>query len=132
MISEKEPEQKAASESRQVFYENIDSRELAKRLGLSLTWIQNHTRRDCADLIPHVKLGAKVLFEWGSPDLYAWWDSHRKRNASPVARRESLPAPRIVARPILRRSSKQERHRGARMAADLIRSRTAERVPEAV
>lgn len=131
-MAQKGSEHRAASESHQVFYENIDSRELAKRLSLSLTWVQNHTRRACADMIPHVKLGAKVLFEWGSPDLYAWWDSHRKRYASPIARRESRTAPRIVARPVLRGSSEQERQRGARMAADVIRSRTAEGLPKAV
>src|SRR5215471_5522927 len=104
-MAEKQLEQQAALEPHQMFYENIDSREFAKRLGLSLTWVQNHTRRDCADLIPHVKLGAKVVFEWGSPELYAWWDNHRKRNTSPVASREPRPAPRIVARPVLCGSS---------------------------
>lgn len=131
-MAEMEPDRRAASEPDCMFYENIDSREFAKRLGLSLTWVQNHTRRDCADLIPHVKLGAKVVFEWGSPELYAWWHNHRKRNTSPVTRREPGPAPRIVARPVLRGSSERERQRGARMAADVIRSRTAERLPEAV
>lgn len=63
-----EPLEKA-QDAVQQFYENIDSKELAKRLGLPLSWIQNHTRHNCDDLVPHVKLGAKVIFEWGSPEL---------------------------------------------------------------
>ncbi len=48
-------------------FENIDAVEFARRLNLPLSWVRNHTRRHCPDPIPHVKLAAKVIFEWGSP-----------------------------------------------------------------
>lgn len=116
-----EPVAKAQDAALQ-FYENIDSREFAKRLGLPLSWIQNHTRHNCDDIIPHVKLGAKVIFEWGSPDLYAWWDRHRKRYATSDTERTVVPPQRCMARGIL--SGDSDRERGARMATNAIATRT--------
>ena len=100
------------------FYENIDSKELAQRWGIPLSWIQNHTRRACDDLIPHVKLGAKVIFEWGSAELYEWWDRHRKRNAAPAAEGATVQEERVVARGVLPGGS--ERQRGSRLAANIL------------
>lgn len=38
-------------------FEKIDSAELARRWGVSESWVRNHTRRGCKDMIPHRKLG---------------------------------------------------------------------------
>lgn len=106
----------------QQFYEVIDSKELAKRLGLPLSWVQNHTRRQCGgDEIPHVKLGHLVRFEWGSPELYEWWNQHRKGSTAPPSERPAVSEERGLARGILRGNSGRER--GARLAADVLGSR---------
>jgi hypothetical protein len=53
--------------------EVIDSAELAKRWGVSETWIRNQTRPSrTSDPIPHLRLGKKPHFLWGSPGLEAW------------------------------------------------------------
>jgi len=107
--------------------EIIDSMEFAKRRGLPLTWVQNHTRRHCSDPIPHVKLGALVRFEWGSDELEQWWGKHRKHGAESAAAQnpEGAPAPeaRKLARGVLQASTGWER--GAKLAESVINSRTA-------
>lgn len=107
--------------------ETIDSKEFAKRRGLPLTWVQNHTRRHCADPIPHVKLGALVRFEWGSDELEQWWDRHRKHGAGDAAPQNpegpSLLPPRKLARGVLPGSAGRER--GAQLAESVIRNRAA-------
>jgi hypothetical protein len=107
--------------------ETIDSKEFAKRRGLPLTWVQNHTRRHCSDPIPHVKLGHLVRFEWGSDELEQWWDKHRKHGAGGTAAQDteeaSVPEARKLARGVLPGSAGRER--GARLAADILKPRAA-------
>ena len=107
--------------------EVIDSKEFAKRRGIPLTWVQNHTRRHCADPIPHVKLGALVRFEWGSDELEQWWDKHRRHGAGDAAAQDSegtpVQPPRRMARGVLPGGAQRER--GAQMAADLLSDRAA-------
>jgi len=50
-------------------FEKIDCAELARRWGVRETWVRNHVRRGCKDMIPHRKLGSNVVFEWGSEAL---------------------------------------------------------------
>jgi hypothetical protein len=106
-------------------HEIIDSRELAKRFGLPLTWVQNHTRSHCKDPIPQVRIGALVRFEWESPALEAWWNEHRKHYSGTASHPEgtAVPEERVVALRVLPGSSQRER--GAKLAADVLKSRAA-------
>lgn len=59
--------------------ELIDSAELAKRLGVPVSWVRDHVRaRYGESRIPHLKLGDHLRFEWGSPQFLAWLDSCRR------------------------------------------------------
>jgi hypothetical protein len=58
-------------------YENITVDELAARWGVRPSWVRAYVRRGASDPIPHVKLGKYVRFEWGSPELEAWFDRRR-------------------------------------------------------
>lgn len=55
-----------------VRYEVIDAKELARRWSLPITWIQEQTRSRTADVIPHLRFGRYVRFEWGDPVLDQW------------------------------------------------------------
>jgi hypothetical protein len=59
-------------------FEKIDCAELARRWGVRETWVRNHVRPGCKDMIPHRKLGSNVLFEWGSEALNGYWDSCKR------------------------------------------------------
>lgn len=59
-------------------FEKIDSAELAFRWGVPESWVRNHTRRGCKDMIPHRKLGSKVVFEWGSEALNGYWNDCKR------------------------------------------------------
>ena len=59
-------------------YEIIDGPELAARWKVPPTWIRHQCQRGVRDPIPSVPLGRYRRFEWGSPDLLAWWDRRRK------------------------------------------------------
>ena len=59
-------------------FEKIDCAELGRRWGVPESWVRNHVRRGCKDMIPHRKLGAKVVFEWGSEALNGYWDSCKR------------------------------------------------------
>jgi hypothetical protein len=52
----------------------IDAGELAERLKLPKTWVQDQTRsrRPKEGGIPHAKFGRYVRFLWNSPELNAW------------------------------------------------------------
>lgn len=55
--------------------ETIDAKELAKRWGVSVGWIERHSRQNYTrDPIPHVRLGRVVRYEWSCERLQAWWD----------------------------------------------------------
>ena len=53
-------------------YEFVDSRELAKRLTVPVSWIRDQVRARSEDPLPHVNLGKYVRFLWGSPALELW------------------------------------------------------------
>jgi hypothetical protein len=49
--------------------------ELAERLKVPTTWIRERTRsRELHgdDVIPHLRLGRYIRYQWGSPELEAW------------------------------------------------------------
>jgi hypothetical protein len=53
-------------------YEFIDSRELARRLTVPLSWVRDQVRDRSEDPLPHLNLGKYVRFLWGSPALELW------------------------------------------------------------
>ena len=53
--------------------EVINSAQLAKRWGVSESWIRNQTRPSrTRDPIPFLRLAKKPHFRWGSSELDAW------------------------------------------------------------
>jgi hypothetical protein len=52
--------------------EILDAGELATRLKLPKSWIQEATRTRTVDVVPHLKFGRYIRFRWGSPELTAW------------------------------------------------------------
>jgi hypothetical protein len=62
--------------------ELIDHQELATRLNLPVTWIQDGTRSRTTDPIPCGRFGKYVLFRWGSQDLVDWIDRHFQARSS--------------------------------------------------
>jgi hypothetical protein len=57
---------------RMTTYEFIDSRELARRLAVPISWIRDQVRARSRDPLPHINLGKYVRFLWGSRDLEDW------------------------------------------------------------
>jgi hypothetical protein len=53
-------------------YEFVDSRELARRLTVPVSWIRDQVRARSEDPLPHLNLGKYVRFLWGSPALEQW------------------------------------------------------------
>jgi len=53
-------------------YEIVDSRELARRLTVPVSWIRDQVRARSEDPLPHLNLGKYVRFLWGSPALEEW------------------------------------------------------------
>ena len=53
-------------------YEFVDSRELARRLTIPVSWIRDQVRSRSQDPLPHVNFGKYVRFLWGSPALELW------------------------------------------------------------
>lgn len=53
-------------------YEIVDSRELARRLTVPVSWIRDQVRARSQDPLPHLNLGKYVRFLWGSPALEQW------------------------------------------------------------
>jgi hypothetical protein len=52
--------------------EVLDAGELAARLKLPKSWIQEATRSRAVDPIPCLRFGRYVRFRWGSPELTEW------------------------------------------------------------
>jgi hypothetical protein len=52
--------------------EIIDLAELARRWSVLETWVRVQVRRRVLDLIPHVRLGKYITFEYGSEPLNEW------------------------------------------------------------
>jgi hypothetical protein len=57
--------------------EIIDSSELARRLGLPVSWVKGHTRNRTRDELPCLRFGKYVRFDWNSPQLQRWIEAHR-------------------------------------------------------
>jgi hypothetical protein len=53
-------------------FELLDSSQLAARLNLPKTWVQEMTRSRASDPIPHHKFGKYVRFQWGTSALTEW------------------------------------------------------------
>lgn len=53
-------------------YDYIDSKALADRWHLPVSWVREQVRTRSADPLPHVRFGKYVRFRWGSPELEAW------------------------------------------------------------
>ncbi len=66
-------------------YEFISSAELAKRLGVPKSWVDERVRTRTRNFIPHFKFGKYTKFAWGSPEL-AEWLRRRKVSDSTVER----------------------------------------------
>jgi hypothetical protein len=57
--------------------EVIDATELARRWNLPVSWIREQTRSRAGDPLPCIHFGRYVRFEWGSPQLAAWFERRR-------------------------------------------------------
>jgi hypothetical protein len=70
-------------------FELLTPVELADRLKVPATWVRERTRsRDLqGDVIPHLRLGRYIRFQWGSPELEAWL----RRRLFTRSLRESTP-----------------------------------------
>jgi len=66
------PQEPAKNSESCTQYEFVDSRELARRLTVPVSWIRDQVRARSQDPIPHVNLGKYVRFLWGSPALEHW------------------------------------------------------------
>ncbi len=66
------PAENGTDRAQTSFYEFIDSRELARRWDVPVSWIRDQVRRRAEDPLPHVNLGKYVRFLWDSPELHAW------------------------------------------------------------
>ena len=55
-------------------YELLTPAELAERLKVPVTWVREQTRSRAldGDVVPHLRLGRYIRFQWGSPELEAW------------------------------------------------------------
>jgi len=50
----------------------VDLRALAELWNVPVTWLQHHTRSQCADPLPCIRLGKYVRFDLASPALATW------------------------------------------------------------
>jgi len=56
-------------------FELLTPAELAERLKVPVTWVRERTRSrelEGGDVIPHLRLGRYVRYQWGSPELEGW------------------------------------------------------------
>jgi hypothetical protein len=67
-------------------YERIDTAELAQRLSLPKSWVQDRVRTRAKDQIPHSKFGKYIRFDWGSPELAEWLSRRKVVSNSTVER----------------------------------------------
>ena len=75
--------------SPQAHFELLTPVELAHRLKVPVTWVRERTRNRNLheDVIPHLRLGRYIRFQWGSPELDAWLN----RRLYTKSRATSLP-----------------------------------------
>ena len=92
-------------------YEVIASKELGRRWAVPETWIRNNVRKRVANPIPHVRLGKYVRFEWGSPELQAWWDKQKKGGSETENRLSSRLDLISPIKPLLHSADKLRRNR---------------------
>lgn len=69
-------------------YEFIDSKELARRLSLPVSWIRDQIRPRVADPIPYRRFGKYARFRWGSPELEEWLDRRMMGGNNSKVRRD--------------------------------------------
>jgi len=108
-------------------FEIIESRQLAARWCVAESWVRSHVRANTPDMIPHVRLGSRVRFEWGSEALNEWFDRHRHGYNLPQ-KQEVPEGPvnqevRELACPVQR--LEPEPSRGARLARAVYGPRAA-------
>lgn len=71
-------------------FELLTPAEFAERLKVPVTWVRERTRsRELhGDVIPHLRLGRYIRYQWGSPELEAWLQrrlySESLNNSGPV------------------------------------------------
>jgi hypothetical protein len=69
------------AQPKQLNYEFIDCKELARRWAVPVSWVREQVRSRVADPLPHIRLGKYVRFRWGSPEMEEW-AGRRIMNAS--------------------------------------------------
>lgn len=58
-------------------YQNLTAKQLADRLKMRRSWVlDNSNPNNTQDPIPHLALGSRKRFRWGSPELAAWIERH--------------------------------------------------------
>lgn len=57
-------------------------KQLAAYLGVPTSWIYGRTRRGSPDLIPHIKFGKYVRFDWESQSFQEWVKAHEVKSAA--------------------------------------------------
>jgi hypothetical protein len=66
---------RSAKESTRDRFELLTTQELAERLKVPSSWIRDRTRTrgiEADDVIPHLRLGRYIRFQWGSAELEGW------------------------------------------------------------
>jgi hypothetical protein len=62
--------------------EILDAGELATRLKLPKSWVEENCRTRALDPIPHLRLGKYRRFKWGSRELTQWLE--RRMNGTTI------------------------------------------------
>lgn len=60
-------------------YEFLDSKALAAKVNLPVSWIEAHAQPGQADPLPSYKFGRYRRYAWPSPELLAWFERQRAR-----------------------------------------------------
>lgn len=68
----------------------IESEELARRWNVPESCIRDSVRARSGDPIPCVRMGRYVLFEWGSPELQAWFERRKDGKKKSLDKRNVL------------------------------------------
>ncbi len=109
--------------------EPINAECLGQRWGVGESWVRNHVRNGCSDMIPHVKLTGRIIFEWGSEALERYWNDRRvgynaeAREQAAISEGIIDPPPRRVVRAGLDRHDLQRIADLARAAVGPARKR---------
>lgn len=58
-------------------YQNLSAKQLASRMKVPRSWVlDNSNPNKVQHPIPHLPLGSRKRFRWGSPELVAWIERH--------------------------------------------------------